>query len=391
MKILWIADKYLDTSVDSVTWVETCRELMRMGHEIRLFAGFRKEKKPFGLNGAIHYLPSVKKSGLGTPTFDAALFFYLSAEILRTKPDAVIVHPFSFFPVLPFVLLRRAGLLRTCFVMDVRTLPVTSTGAVARIRDLFFRIGLKGADRLFDGMTVITPFMRRFVQEKYRLTRRDIGVWTSGVSPERFGAPSALKGAGEKRRREWGLIGKFVVMYHGVLTHNRGLFEAIRAMGIVREKIPEAVLVLVGNGGSRAALERLVYSLGLGKNVMIRGPFAYEKMPEIVSMADVGLLPFPDLIWWRVSSPIKLMEFLAMEKPVIVTDIEAHRDVLSGEEAACFVRQSRPEDLAGGILEAYAARKKLKAAGKRNRALVQSRYTWERQAAHLFDYLERMC
>ena len=111
-------------------------------------------------------------------------------------------------------------------------------------------------------------------------------------------------------------------------------------------------------------------------------------MPAYVALSDVGLLPFPNLMWWRVSSPIKLMEYMAMRKPVIVTDIEAHREVLGEREMAIYVKDNQPESLAEGIMQAYHKRKTLKNPGRQARQLVESRYTWKKQAEKLALFLE---
>ena len=104
-------------------------------------------------------------------------------------------------------------------------------------------------------------------------------------------------------------------------------------------------------------------------------------------MADVGILPFPELMWWRVSCPLKLMEYLAMEKPVIVTDIEAHRHVLDGIHCGLFISSNRPADIAQGILKMYQNREQLGTIGKEGRIRVQDKYTWEAQTIKLEKYL----
>jgi len=388
MRILWVADKYIDISVDSVTWIQTSKELMALGHDVRLITGYFREKKKFGLNGHVHYLPSIKKSGLGYPSFTLALFFYLAKALLRDRPDIVIVHPFSFVSVLPWVILSRAGLIKTRFVMDIRTVPVEYKGLAAMINEFLFKSALKTADRLFHGFTVITPCMRTYLRDRFRLRKKEIGIWTSGVAIEHFDPAKTDFNMTAGIRKEWRLSGKFVVMYHGVLTPSRGLLEAIEAMKIVSKKNHDIVLLLIGKGFARELLENKASDPGLNGQVQIRGPVEHARMPDYLALSDVGILPFPSLMWWRVSSPIKLMEYLAMEKPVIVTDIEAHRDVLNETGIGLYVENNQPDRLAAGILQAYGRRKSLELTGIHARALAASRYTWKKQAARLAAYLE---
>ena len=67
----------------------------------------------------------------------------------------------------------------------------------------------------------------------YHLDPNSVGVWTSGVSTQNF-APKLERG--RQLRREMGLDGKFVVLYHGVLTLNRGVKEAIGSLKFLKGK-----------------------------------------------------------------------------------------------------------------------------------------------------------
>ena len=54
----------------------------------------------------------------------------------------------------------------------------------------------------------------------------------------------------------------------------------------------------------------------------------YEDVPKYISMSDVAIIPLPDMHYWRSQSPLKLLEYLAMTKTVIISDIPAHRAVI---------------------------------------------------------------
>jgi glycosyltransferase involved in cell wall biosynthesis len=157
-------------------------------------------------------------------------------------------------------------------------------------------------------------------------------------------------------------------------------------MDIISKSHDDIVLLFVGQGKARIMLEKLVEKLGLHEQVLITGPVNYEDIPNYLAFANVGILPFPPLLWWRVSSPIKLMEYLAMAKPVIVTDIEAHRDVLRDCPAGTFITSNKPEEIAQGILKVYRSHK-LHVFEKKGRELVRRKYTWDIQVSHLEKYL----
>jgi L-malate glycosyltransferase len=87
----------------------------------------------------------------------------------------------------------------------------------------------------------------------------------------------------------------------------------IRAFGLVQAELPEARLVLAGDGGERASLEALATSLGL-QNVSFLGRVTQEEMPRLYDEADVYLnSPLID------NMPSSVIEAFAAGLPVVST------------------------------------------------------------------------
>jgi glycosyltransferase involved in cell wall biosynthesis len=387
LRILWVINKYLDISSDRITWLETARKLENLGHSVILLTGYKKEKPDFGLKGGIRYVPSISIKILGLLTSNVSLFVYTGYYLITEMPDFLIVHPINCLTVLPFTIIRKLKLIKTRFVLDVRTIPVECFGFSGKMKEILFDLSVLCSRYLFDGITVITPFMKKVLSEKYDLGKNNLNIWTSGASPELFDPSQVDPKDIEILRKKMNLKNRFAVMYHGVLTPTRGLKESIKAIKLLVNKKYNIVLLLIGDGIAKAELETLANSLDLQGHVIIKGTVPYQEVPLYIALADVGILPFPNILWWRVSSPIKLMEYLAMEKPVIVTDIEAHRNVLISNNSGFFIASHDPETIAQGILRAYQSRKHLKTMGQRGRKIVQEEYTWEKQALKLDNFL----
>jgi glycosyltransferase involved in cell wall biosynthesis len=81
------------------------------------------------------------------------------------------------------------------------------------------------------------------------------------------------------------------------------------------------------------------------------------------------------------------MEYLSMEKPVIVTDIEAHRTVIDSNETGMFIPSNDPADIAKGILRAYHEQRRFPVMGREGRKRIRDQFTWEKQAFRLNQYL----
>jgi glycosyltransferase involved in cell wall biosynthesis len=279
-------------------------------------------------------------------------------------------------------------LIKTRFVCDVRTLPVENRGTWARLNHVWFNLSMRVAGSIFDGLSVITPAMAKVISGLSHWNGRHMGVWTSGAETELFSPGRVTEEERERIREDLGLQGRYILFYHGIMGSNRGLFPLIEAVAHIRRKIPDIALVLLGDGPARNTIEKKILEMDLANWVILEDPVPFERVPPMIAAADAGVIPLPQLQWWEVSSPIKLLEYLAMEKPILVTDIEAHRHVLGKRPYAVFVDDARPELLAEGIDRLYSDRVRMRKAAVKGRQLVQDQYTWEAQARKLGLYVK---
>jgi glycosyltransferase involved in cell wall biosynthesis len=364
------------------------KALHSRGHRVTLVTTFKRSKTKWDNPGEIVYLPTIKAKWLNHFTFFVSAWFYLLYIFIADRPDVIMIDHHAAPATLPFCLFARAGLTRVRFFLDIRTVPVETSGLTGRLEKASFRSSIILAKHLFSGVTVISPAMKSLLVTEYGFSEERIGVWSSGVSLTHFNPKSITQIQRRHRRKELGLNGRFVVLYHGTLGMNRGLSEAIDACRIALKSCPELCLVVIGEGAARNKLAEKIRSLNLESACVLLNAVPYEDMPLHIAMADIGILPFPDLEWWRVSSPLKLLEYLAMEKPVVVTDIEAHKQVLGASGQGFFAVSNNPEDLSDAILNAYkTGAVQLKKMGTSGRALVEQQYTWDKQADRLEAFL----
>ncbi|HEY2812549.1 MAG TPA: glycosyltransferase family 4 protein [Acidimicrobiales bacterium] len=137
------------------------------------------------------------------------------------------------------------------------------------------------------------------------------------------------------------------LIYHGTIVERYGLGVAVRAMAEVRHRIPGVRLELIGGGDFRPELARLVAELELEESVHLsEGSLPVDAIPDLVRAADVGVVPFVDDPFTRAILPTKLLEYVRMGRPVIVSRnpvIERY----FGDEDVYFVE---PGDVSGVAL-----------------------------------------
>jgi len=182
---------------------------------------------------------------------------------------------------------------------------------------------------------------------------------------------------------------RFRLFYHGYMPERYGLDLVLQAMGRVRHQIPEIHLTLVGGGEHLATLKRMSEDLDLKENCVefIRCVPA-EKLPALIAVADVGVVPYRDDIFTDSLLPTKLMEYAVMGLPSIVartSAISAYFD----ETMVQFFAPDDVEDLARCILTLYSDRKRLAQLAQGIQKFNQ-RHNWTKAGAEYVALVERL-
>jgi len=375
VKILYFIPRTVDRALQLTTEVELAKSIAGRGHEMETMVGYAARRVVMPGFSRVHYYHVPAGNWL------RKLAFHLAMLRLALKTDAdVIMFGYAAMHLLPFVKALRRTDSRPMLLLDVRSPPVDVrndlVGLLTRFR---YRLGIRLADRMADGITTITPMLAERLQESLSHFSASIGVWSSGVNLGLFHR------GGPDRRAELGLTGRFVVTYHGVLSPNRGLQDLLRAVSSLRSDIPELTLLLIGDGVGRLALERLAAELELADILLFTGQVPYDDVPAFVRCADAGVLPFPDNEWWSVSSPIKLMEYLALGIPVVASDIPANRQVLEMTGSGILCRPDDPIDLASCLRRIYEG-----GAPAAPISRLEETISWDRQAECLLRYVEEI-
>jgi glycosyltransferase involved in cell wall biosynthesis len=163
--------------------------------------------------------------------------------------------------------------------------------------------------------------------------------------------------------------------------------EAVKAIKIVSKEHPDVFLLFLGSGPAVPSIESSIKSESLENNLMIHSSVNYSEVPKYIDLGDVCLVPLPDNPFWRAQSPLKLLEYLSMEKTVIATNLPAHRTVLDNQECGIYLSSTNPEVIAKAIEHALINKNKLADWGKIGRKIVLEKYTWEKVAADFQSYL----
>ncbi|MFM1967615.1 MAG: hypothetical protein RL590_472 [Actinomycetota bacterium] len=119
------------------------------------------------------------------------------------------------------------------------------------------------------------------IKDSSKLIRVAPGIDTNHFSPREV---STL-------RERYGLANRPTVISVGRLVHRKGQDRLIQAMPKVLESIPDAALVLVGEGPYRKRLDALVKKYDLSNHVFFIGRINFAELPNYICIGDVFAMP----------------------------------------------------------------------------------------------------
>jgi glycosyltransferase involved in cell wall biosynthesis len=189
---------------------------------------------------------------------------------------------------------------------------------------------------------------------------------------------------GEPIRQQYGLEGKIVIGFCGILRPWHGLELLLQAFAEVLPGRPDLHLLIVGDGPSRADLERLLRERGLTNHVTITGRQPHERVRVFVAAMDIAVSPRATFY----ASPMKILEYMGMGKAIVAPDMENIRDILTHEQDGLLFRAEDVGSLAKSLQYLIGSAARRAAFGKMARQKIEAERTWSHNAQAVVRLLE---
>jgi glycosyltransferase involved in cell wall biosynthesis len=178
----------------------------------------------------------------------------------------------------------------------------------------------------------------------------------------------------------------FSIMYHGFVAEQNGLDTAIEAVAKAKKEIPDLMFHVYGDGDFLKEIKKQVKEFNLKNIVRFYGHVPLEEISSALSSIDIGIIPNKMTCFTNLNFPVRVFEYLIMNKPVIVPRTQGIQDYFE-EESMIFFEAGNPNDLANKIIEAYKNPLKRKDITKRGRKVFH-RYSWQLQKTGLVNMLK---
>lgn len=225
----------------------------------------------------------------------------------------------------------------------------------------------------------------REVTERYG---RDSEMIRLGVDFEFFSkkVPQDVKALKEKHQ----LGNKFIFLIVGKLHPQKNQRLGIKVLSKVVGGIPQARLVLVGDGSDREFLRKQAKSLGVEDYVIFAGFCPREKLRAWYHFCDLVLFPvLPQTQGIKQSWGFVPMEALCAKKLSIVSEGSGVAEVLKGEKAGIISRPDA-ESFSQWVLEFYNNPRKFEGLIKTGFTYVRDNLSWEKYAEQVAEVLKEV-
>ena len=177
----------------------------------------------------------------------------------------------------------------------------------------------------------------------------------------------------------------------GRLVEKKGGQYLIKAMKTVVRRFPEARLSIIGTGELEKDLMKLAYDLGLANSVTFLGEQPNERCVGELSICDMAVLPCVVAADGdRDVCPLTLQEAMAMESPVISTNVGSVPELIDHGINGLLVPEKDEKALAGAIIELIENPLLRTRMGRKGREKILNEFNIKKQAGRLLATWENM-
>lgn len=347
--------------------------LRAMGHEVRIVGPQAVDEEAFGADaGLVAWL----KKRLPQPVYELAEWAYdfvahrrLARAIQDFRPD-VLYERYNLFLTAGVRAKRRFGL---PMLLEVNA-PLYDE------RKRFDGIALDGLARSTElrawrGADEVLPVTAALASMIVEATGpgRSYTVIPNGINVEHFAGPFDAAAV----RAEWKIApDQLVLGFTGFVREWHGLD---RVVDMIAKDPPSStrVLMVVGDGPARPALEAQAARLGIASRVVFTGVVPRDQIPRYVSAFDIALQPAVV----SYASPLKLFEYLALGRAIVAPATPNIREVLDDGVNALLFDPADPDAMTTAIdrLSADAALRD-RLAGEAKATIARRGLTWRANA-----------
>jgi glycosyltransferase involved in cell wall biosynthesis len=180
----------------------------------------------------------------------------------------------------------------------------------------------------------------------------------------------------------------FSLVCHGTVTQRMGLDLLINAVDLLRPRIADLHLKIIGGGDYLREIHQLVKRLNLGGQVTFVPTVPVERLPGEILGADVGIVPNRESSATHLMLPVKMLDYATLQIPVIASRLRTVEHYFKNG-AVEFFEAGNCGDLADAIERLYRD-PGLRARHVAQANLVLETLDWDHQRSQYLDAIDSL-
>lgn len=302
----------------------------------------------------------------------------LAREIQEFKPD-LIYERYALFNFAGVRLARQLGL---PLILEVNTLYAQ---AWAKYYGLYLKRLARWLERriMLGAAHVITVTeVQRQMIVREGVPEQHVSVCHNAIDPDWF---DPERHADPDLRGRLGLAST-VVGFVGTMNRWQGITDFPRVLTKVLEQRTQVSFLFVGDGEFRPALEDFCRAHGYTDRVVFAGRKAHAEIPGLISVMDIAILLNSN----AYGSPMKIFEYLGMQKAVIAPSVGPVLEILRDGETGLLIEPGNADQMAEQIVRLIDDAELRQRLGTAGRAYATANHTWRQNALKILEIGNRL-
>jgi glycosyltransferase involved in cell wall biosynthesis len=236
--------------------------------------------------------------------------------------------------------------------------------------------------RSVDHVFVVSTPLARFLAAERGVDPASMSVLPNAANPGTF---RMVDGA-EAMRDRLSLGNRVVLGFVGILRPWHGVDLFLRAVAVLLGRGYDIHALIVGDGPMEVALRRLAVDSGIGDRVTFTGRVPHESVRAYIAAMDVAVSPRATFY----ASPMKILEYMAMAKPVVGPAMENIRDLIEDGRTGQLFAPEDCGDLVRRLEELIVSRERRQMIGAAARSEIERHRTWEKNGEIVANTARRL-
>ncbi|AOW21931.1 glycosyltransferase family 4 protein [Urechidicola croceus] len=182
----------------------------------------------------------------------------------------------------------------------------------------------------------------------------------------------------------------FVILYLGDTGLRRGLQTAIESITTLKNKIPNVKLVIVGKNTTDTILKKQVEDLKVENYVDFQGWQNVKLFPSYITASDVCISPLHRNIQHDVAYANKLFQYMSFEKPVLVSNAIAQKNLIQRTKAGLVHNERDSKDFSDKVLQLYNNKELRNSFGENGKNFIEEVFCWEKTSEKLVELYDNL-